>query len=127
MFCLVNKGFQQPLYLLYSHKLVNCTSLAGTIENNLGKASSRESLLYHLSFQNFTLLLFPTLYPILLRNSSHLLLIAFHNSTPYPFLRCSRAPSVLFLPTLPYNDLLPKGLFLVAISNTIFQERPCLE
>ena len=77
--CLINLGFQLPPSQASSTR----ASLEEAIEKRFEKASLNGISPHHLSFQNFTLFLEPTLKRILTLRSSQPFLIAFQTPTPY--------------------------------------------
>lgn len=83
--CLEKQGFQIPLSHSCSHTSIAHTSLLVAMENNTGKPLQGVSTLYHLSFQNFTLLPLLTLKPILLLKVSPLLFYCLPHSHSTPF------------------------------------------
>ena len=76
-------GLQLPLPSEELHTSLTQASLTRTKANEVGKETQRGESPHQLSFQNFTLCLFPTSKESLLL-TCHSLLIAFHNPTPYP-------------------------------------------
>ena len=80
--CLENLGIHTPLPLEWDHKSTAQASLEVAKANKEGKETLKGPSPYHLSFQNFTLLPFPTKKEILQLTIFHKFLMAFHSPTP---------------------------------------------
>ena len=110
-------------------------SLKEAMEYSFGNDSLKDESPYHLSFQNFTFFPNPTLKPILVLNTCHLPLIAFHTPTQCPSLSTLEHQPPLVLPTITHfqrgslslenlQDHLPKRASL-RMDKSLMPKPPC--